>query len=58
MITMYERTIWYSKVYSSMHDHIIKFWLQSQVFGSDKSSSKHNEKHYDTQEKNWKFMKT
>jgi len=43
MITMYERTMWYSSVCSSVQDHIIKFWLKGQVFGSDTSSFEHKE---------------
>jgi len=34
MITMYEGTIGYYNVCSSAQDHIIKFWLQSQVLVS------------------------
>jgi len=43
MITVYERTIWYSNMCSSMFDYIIKLWLWSQVFGSDASSHEHKE---------------
>jgi len=40
-----------------MHDHVIKLWLESQVFSSDMSSSEHNIKHYGIQEKHWKLRK-
>jgi hypothetical protein len=37
---MYERTTGYSNVCLSVHDHIIKFWLWSHVFGSETPRSK------------------
>jgi len=50
MIILYERIIEYSNVCLSMQDHIIKFWLQNQIFGSDTSSFEDKGKHFGTQE--------
>jgi len=41
MITMYRRTIGYSKICSSIQDHIIKIWLRSQHFGPEDQRFEH-----------------
>ena len=46
MITIYETTIGYSNVCSSVQDHIIKFWLWSQFFGSETPSSERKGIHF------------
>ena len=56
MITMYKRIVEYSNLCSSVHDYIIKFWLQIQVFGYDTSNSKCKGKNFRIQEKHWKLQ--
>lgn len=47
--TMYESATGYSNVHSSVQDHKIKFWLQSQVIGSETSNAEHKGKQFGTQ---------
>jgi len=55
---MYEITIGYSNVHSSVHDYRIKFWLQSQVIGSKTSSYERKGKNFGTQEELRRLLKT